>query len=101
MRDEAAKIGPAATVLFEAVMTAKPHPEQGFRSCLGIVGLVKSHGPDRVEAACRRGNDIGATTYGSILSILKCGLDLIDAHGAAPGIPPLRHGNIRGPGYYH
>src|SRR5262249_35772077 len=75
MMSEAAKLGPATTALFEAIMKAKPHPEQGFRSCLGIISLVKSYGPARVEAACRAGNDIGATTYGSIASILKNGLD--------------------------
>jgi transposase len=55
MMSEAAKVGPATTALFEAIMKAKPHPEQGFRSCLGIISLVKSYGPARVEAACQRG----------------------------------------------
>ena len=39
MLREAGKIGPATTALFEAIMKAKPHPEQGFRSCLGILSL--------------------------------------------------------------
>ena len=82
-------------------MKAKPHPEQGFRSCLGILSLVKSHGPGRVEAACRRGNDVGSTTYGSIASILKHGLDKAYAQPTTPDEPPLRHGNIRGSDYYH
>ena len=56
-------------------MKAKPHPEQGYRSCLGIMRLVRTYGTARVEAASRRGSDIGATTYGSIASILKTGLD--------------------------
>ena len=51
MMDEAGKVGPSTTALFEAIMKAKPHPEQGFRSCLGILSLVKSYGPERVEAA--------------------------------------------------
>ena len=101
MMDEAASIGPATVALFEAIMKAKPHPEQGFRSCLGIISLVKSYGPARVEAACRRGNDVGSTTYGSIASILKHGLDHAFAQQAPPDAPPLRHGNIRGSGYYH
>ena len=101
MMDEAAKIGPATVALFEAIMKAKPHPEQGFRSCLGIISLVKMHGPGRVEAACRRGNHIGTTTYGSVASILKHGLDRAFAQEATPDDPPLRHGNIRGSGYYH
>ena len=46
----------------EAIMKAKPHPEQGFPSCLGIMRLVRTYGSERVEAASRRGNDIGADT---------------------------------------
>ena len=101
MMDEAAKVGPATVALFEAIMKAKPHPEQGFRSCLGIISLVKSYGRERVEAACRRGNDIRATSYGSIASILQHGLDKAYAQEATPDAPPIRHGNIRGSGYYH
>ncbi|MEQ1731410.1 MAG: hypothetical protein ABL982_23820 [Vicinamibacterales bacterium] len=82
-------------------MKAKPHPEQGFRSCLGITSLLKSYGPQRVEVACRRGNAIGTTAYGSVASILKHGLDHAYAQEATPDLPPLRHGNIRGSGYYH
>jgi transposase len=105
MMSEAAKVGPATTALFESIMRAKPHPEQGFRSCLGIISLVKSYGLARVEAACRRGNDIGATTYGSIASILKNGLDRAYAERAfareAANDTPFHHGNIRGRDYYH
>jgi transposase len=101
MMSEAAKIGPAAIVLVEAIMKAKPHPEQGFRSCLGIISLVRTYGSERVEAASRRGNDIGATTYGSIKSILQNGLDKAYADQKAPDGPPIRHANIRGRGYYH
>jgi transposase len=98
---KAAEIGPATTALFEAIMKAKPHPEQGFRSCLGILGLLGSYGPDRIEAAARRGNDIGATTYGSIKSILQNGLDRAYAPSSAADAAPIQHANIRGRGYYH
>ena len=101
MMGEAEKIGPATAALFAAIMKAKPHPEQGFRSCLGILGLVKSYGAPRVEAAARRGNDIGATTYGSIKSILQNGLDRAFAEPTMPDASPIRHANIRGRGYYH
>jgi transposase len=106
MMSEAAKVGPATTALFEAIMKAKPHPEQGFRSCLGIISLVKSYGPVRVEAACRRGNDIGATTYGSIASILKNGLDRAYTEPEAlarraANDAAFHHDNIRGRDYYH
>jgi len=62
MMRHAASIGPATAALLEAIMKAKPHPEQGFRACLGILRLVRSYGPARLEAACRRGNEISATT---------------------------------------
>ena len=98
---EAEKLGPATVALFAAIMKAKPHPEQGFRSCLGILSLMKSYGPERIEAAARRGNDIGATTYGSIKSILQSGLDRAFANQNTPDPSPIRHANIRGRGYYH
>jgi transposase len=98
---KAAEIGPATTALIEAIMKAKPHPEQGFRSCLGILGLLGSYGPDRIEAAAKRGNDIGATTYGSIKSILQNGLDRAYAREPAAEAAPVQHANIRGRGYYH
>jgi transposase len=101
MMREAGKIGPATIALVEAIMKAKPHPEQGFRACLGILRLARSYGTARLEAACRRGNDIGATSYGSIKSILQHGLDKAYASEVPADEPPIRHGNIRGTGYYH
>jgi transposase len=101
MMRAAANIGPATIALVEAIMKAKPHPEQGFRACLGILRLEKSYGAHRLEAACHRGNDIGATSYGSVASILKHGLDKAYAQENAPEGEPIRHANIRGRGYYH
>jgi transposase len=103
LKEEAAKIGPSTIALVEAIINAKPHPEQGFRSCLGILRLAKSYGAQRLEAACRRGNDIGAKSYGSIASILKHGLDRAYAQDSAADAdqPPIHHANIRGQGYYH
>jgi transposase len=101
LMQEAAKIGPATVALFEAILAAKPHPEQGFRSCLGILRLAKSYGAQRLEAACRRGNEIGSRSYGSIASILQHGLERSAAPNGAPQRAPIRHANIRGQGYYH
>src|SRR5262252_1451366 len=97
----AGNIGPATVALFEVIMKAKPHPEQGFRSCLGIIRLVDSYGPQRIEAAAKRANDIRATNLGSIKSILEKGLDKAYAPSQVPDLPPINHGNIRGRGYYH
>lgn len=98
---EAAAIGPATIALVERILTAKPHPEQGFRACLGILRLVRSYGPERLEAACQRGLDIGACSYGSVQSILRNGLDRAYRPQPVPDELPVQHGNIRGSRYYH
>jgi len=96
----AEKVGPATAALTQAIMTDRPHPEQGFRTCLGILALEKTYGSARLEAACQRGDLIKARSVGSIRSILKTGLDraFLDPE---PEPEPLRHGNIRGRTYFH
>ena len=81
-------------------MADRPHPEQGFRTCLGILALAKSYGSERLDAACRRGLLIKARSVASIRSILQNGLDRAFLDEAADHAP-LRHGNIRGQGYFH
>ena len=98
--DAAVELNPVAH-LVELILSAKPHPEQGFRACLGILRLVRSYGANRVEAACQRGIDIGARTYGSVVSILRNNLDRAYRPQSVPDVPPVQHGNIRGGGYYH
>jgi transposase len=97
----AAQVGPGTAALVETIMRTKPHPEQGFRACLGILRLAKTYGEVRLEAARQRGLTIGARTYGSIASILKTGLDRAFHEDVAPDPAPLQHANIRGRGYYH
>lgn len=102
IRHEAAAIGPATAALTAAILESRPHPEQGFRACLGILRLVRGYGAERVEAACARGLEIGARSYGSVQSILKHGLDRRPSAAAPRGDElPLLHPNIRGAGYYH
>jgi transposase len=100
---EAAAIGPATAALTALILESRPHPEQGFRACLGILRLLRTYGHDRLEAACARGLEIGARSYGSIASILQHGLDRQPAPRPARGGEelPLLHPNIRGSGYYH
>jgi transposase len=99
--EEAGRIGPSAVALCDAVMTARPHPEQGFRTCLGILGLARSYGAARLEAACARGVSIRARSVGSIRSILQNGLDRAFLDDEPERQPPPAHGNIRGGGYFH
>jgi transposase len=94
------RIGPSTAAFFQAVIAARPHPEQGFRTCLGILSLARSYDNARVDAACRRGILIKARSVASIRSILKNGLDRAFLDEALDH-QPLRHGNIRGQGYFH
>jgi transposase len=67
--------GPSVAAFCEAVMAARPHPEQGFRTCFGVLSPEKTYGRTRLDAACRGGLQIGARSVSSIRSILKTGLD--------------------------
>jgi transposase len=98
---EAAGIGAAAAQLTTLILESRPHPEQGFRACLGILRLVRTYGRDRVEAACARGLEIGARSYGSVQSILQHGLDRRPPATPPDDDLPLLHANIRGSSYYH
>jgi transposase len=101
IREDARKVGPATAALCEQILAARPHPEQGFRACLGIVRLVGSYGAVRVEAAAERAIDVGARTYGSVKSILDNKLDRRPAPKRAAETAPILHPNIRGSRYYH
>lgn len=71
----AEKTGQATAKLVEVIISSRPHPQQRFRSCLGILRLAKGYGQQRLEAACQRALAIGAHNYKSVKSILKNGLD--------------------------
>ena len=75
-------------------------PEQGFRSCRGIITLAASYGRERLEAACERALAIGARSYTNVKSILTTRLDRKRSEQAADG-PAIAHDNIRGSNYYH
>ena len=78
----------------------RPHPEQGFRTCLGILRLFRGLNATRVEAASNRAVEIGALSNASVASILKYRLNQTAAAGPTDDVP-LLHANIRGSGYYH
>ena len=100
IKRQAGEIGPNTAALVEVILRERTHPEQGFRSCLGIVRLAKTHGRDRLEAACERALGIGARSYTSVNSILKNHLDRKRPEPATDG-PAISHPNIRGAGYFH
>jgi len=96
----ARETGPATAELVQAIMRSRPHPQQGFRSCLGISRLSKTYGTDRVEAACRRALALQSYSYKSVHSILKKGLDRQPLLAPVPERPSRDHANVRGAAYY-
>jgi transposase len=98
----AASVGPATGELVKRLLMEKQHPEQGYRSCLGLMRLARNVGHERMEAACTRALAIGAHRYRSVASILEKGLDRQPVTGSAQAELPLpEHANVRGPDYYH
>jgi transposase len=92
--------GPATGKLVEQVLSSRPHPEQGFRSCLGIVRLGERYGTDRLEAACARALSARAYSYRSVESILKKGLDRAPLPSSTSSRSHPHHDNVRGADYY-
>ncbi len=97
--DQASRIGPNAALLVERMIRDRPHPEQGYRSAMGVLSLARRYEPERVEAACARALTINTTSYSSLAAILKPGLDRTRPE-REPLLPLPPHTNIRGPGYY-
>jgi len=95
----AGSIGPNTAHLFERMMGDMPHPEMGYRGCLGIIRLAKEYSSQRVEAAAARAVLAGACRYKSVKSILKNALDQTPLSSPpAASTPP--HDNIRGSEYF-
>ena len=91
---------PATAQLFERILQTKRHPEQGYRSCLGILRLGDQYPQQRVEAAARRAVALNACSYQSLKSILKHHLDGAEPESEPAPKPPLDHPNLRGPNYF-
>ena len=94
-------LGAATGAVVRWQMEHRPHPEQGYRACLGLQRLARQRGNERLEAACARALSIRSPTYRSVASILKTGLDRQPSllPTTTPALPA--HENVRGPDYYH
>jgi transposase len=95
----AEKVGPNTRELCDAILRERPHPEMGFRSCLGILRLAKRYDDERLERACGRAVAVHARSYRSVESMLRHGLDNTPLpEGGTPVV--VDHENLRGPDYY-
>jgi len=95
----AKRTGESTAQLVENIMKHRKHPEQGYRSCLGILRLAKKYSPQRLETACRRACAIRAYSYKSVCSILEKGLDEQPLSRPEQQLI-IKHENIRGSSYF-
>lgn len=92
-------MGPQTSQLIAAVLDGRYHPQQAYRTCLGILGLAKRYGNSRLEAACQRAFSAGIRSYKGVHNILKHKLDHLETE-QTPVTPLPTHANIRGQNYY-
>ena len=93
-------IGPATRDIVRWQLTHRPHPEMGYRACLGLLNLARRYGKPRLEAACQRALAIGSPTRKSVVSILEQNLDQQPLPTPTPAATLPAHANVRGPDYY-
>lgn len=95
----ASESGPQTGALVQAIMDSKPHPEQGYRACIGLIRLGERYTVKRLEAACARALIFNTLSYSSVNSILKKGLDQLPRVETLTAAP-ICHQNVRGSEYY-
>jgi len=94
-------IGPATGLTVTRILEQNKHPEQGYRTCLGLLSLAKRYGKDRLETACALALQLGAYRYRHVRDILVNNQDRTTAvsAGATQWVSPA-HEHVRGPNYY-
>ena len=92
-------VGPRCAVLVQRLLGQRHHPQQAFRSCLGVLSLGQEYGVARLEAACARALKYSAVSWKSVRAILKNGLDL-QPQDAQRTLDLPEHENLRGAAYY-
>ena len=93
-------IGPSVADVVETILNSRAYPEQGYRSCLGILRLARRYSDGRLESASKRAIAIRGFSYKSVESILKTGLDLKEVIVSRPQVA-IMHENVRGSGYFN
>ena len=97
----AEKSGPATGRLVEGILRSRPHPEQGYRACLGLMRLGRRYGAPRLEAACERAELLRSYSYRTVKNILASAQDRLPFESGLSGQAPTpTHDNIRGADYY-
>jgi transposase len=96
----AEQTGPATGRVAAGILAGRPHPEQGYRACLGLMRLGRVHGAARLEAACLRAEWLRSYRYRTVEHILTNQQDRLPLDDVAPARPAVAHENVRGAAYY-
>lgn len=101
-------IGSHTAALIEHVIRTKPHPEQGYRSALGILRLAKKFSDPRLERACEKAFQIRSPSYKTVKTMLERRMEAAPLRGDTEAASPvdgtanaLGAANVRGRNYYH
>ena len=97
----AGKMGAETKAQVNSLLLSKERPEHSYRACLGLLGLEKKYGKERLEAACAKANRLGIVSMRSVKNMLATGADRVADAEPQPAAPPLRHSNIRGDTEFH
>lgn len=99
----ASTIGPHTATAVQQIMDGRRHPEEGYRSCLGVMRLGKRYGNERLERACQRALALRSPAYRTISSILKTGFEQqpLPDDKATDSVTSIEHKNVRGSDYYN
>ena len=95
----AEQTGPATGRLVAEILQRRPHPEQGYRACLGIMRLGRTYGDARLEAASARAVALGSYRYRTVKNILASAQDRLPLEAPPEATPTPTHANIRGAAY--
>jgi transposase len=92
------QLGPETAAVITSLLDGRAHPQQAFRSCLGVLRLADRYTPARLEEACRYGRTVGAIRYKNLKHILDAGLDASTGDEIPVALPS--HANVRGAEYF-
>lgn len=92
--------GESVAAVIQAVLSSRQHPEQSYKTCMGILSLSKTYGDIRLDKACKCALDYENCSYKMIKNILNNNMDLVTAESSDLNTALPEHENIRGNQYY-
>jgi transposase len=98
----AGNIGDETLRAITHILESKPHPEQAYKSCMGILSQAKTHEHSILNMACRIAWNMERINYGFItqeVKKLKTQYEQ-EAEQKQLSLLPVIHENVRGEKYY-